>query len=62
MFVPDYSYTIIEHDAERPWLVVGHASGTVTLNDDASFFEWAHENWPAPRWSVQLDPWQLSPK
>ena len=33
----------------------------VTLDDGVSFFKWAHEHWPAPRWSVELDPWQLSP-
>ena len=31
------------------------------LEDDASFFEWAAEHWPAPRWSVELDPGQLAP-
>jgi hypothetical protein len=60
MFVPDYSYTVTEHDPERPWIVVATRHGQVKLSDDASFFAWAHENWPAPRWSVQLDPWQLS--
>ena len=24
----------------------------------ASFFEWAHEHWPTPGYTVQLDPWQ----
>jgi hypothetical protein len=33
----------------------------VTLEDDASFFEWAAENWPAPKWSVELDPYLLAP-
>jgi len=22
----------------------------------------AREQWPAPRWSIQLDPWQVSPR
>jgi hypothetical protein len=57
----EYRYTVTEHDPERPWLVRGRTHGSVTLEDDASFFEWAHENWPAPRWSVELDPYQLAP-
>ena len=62
MFVlPEYSYTVTEHDPEKPWLVRGSSRGTVTLDDDASFFAWARENWPAPRWSVELDPYQLAP-
>ena len=35
-------------------------SGHVALDDGVNFFEWARELWPAPRWSVELDPWQLS--
>jgi hypothetical protein len=61
MFVPEYSYTVTEHDENQPWIVVGRSHGEVTLADDRSFFEWAAEHWPAPRWSVDLDPWQLSP-
>jgi len=57
-----YSYTVTEHDPSKPWIVVGHGRGTVTLEDDASFFAWAREQWAAPRWTVELDPWQLSPK
>jgi hypothetical protein len=61
MFVPEYSYTVTEHDTDQPWIVLGRSHATVTLADDRSFFEWASEHWPAPRWSVDLDPWQLSP-
>ena len=41
-------------------IVVGTSHAQVALPDDANFFAFAHEHWPAPRWSVQLDPWQLS--
>jgi hypothetical protein len=61
MFVSEYCYALTEHDPDRPWLVVGQQHRIVTLEDDANFFEWAHKEWPAPRWSVQLDPWELSP-
>ena len=60
--MPEYRYTVSEHDPERPWIVLGSNRGQVTLPDDSRFFEWAQEHWPAPRWSVELDPWQLTPK
>ena len=62
MFVRAYSFTITEHDANRPWIVVGREHRTVELDEVVVFYEWAHERWPAPRWTVELDPWQLSPK
>jgi hypothetical protein len=46
---------------ERPWIVVSSEHRTVTLEDRAAFFSYAHEHWPAPRWTVTLDPWQLTP-
>jgi hypothetical protein len=59
--LPEYRYTVTEHDPERPWIVRDISHGAVTLEADASFFEWAAENWPAPKWSVELDPYQLAP-
>jgi hypothetical protein len=59
MFVPEFSYTIIEHEPDRPWIVVGSEHHTVTLDADENFFLWARERWPEPRWTVELDPWQL---
>jgi hypothetical protein len=59
--VAKYRYTVTERDPDRPWIVLGSGSGRVELPDDGSFFEWAREHWPAPRWSVDLDPWQLTP-
>lgn len=58
--MPEYSFTLAKHDSERPWIVVGQEHRIVTLDDGVKFFEWANENWPAPRWTVQLDPWQLT--
>lgn len=57
--VREYRYTVSEHDLEKPWLVIGREHRAVRLGDDASFFEWAHQTWPEPRYTVQLDPWQL---
>jgi hypothetical protein len=61
MFVRDYGFTITEHDPERPWIVLGSEHRTITLDDGADFFHWAHGHWPSRRWTVDLDPWQLSP-
>jgi hypothetical protein len=57
MFVPLFSYTVTEYDAEKPWLVISTGRHQVELADARSFMEWAHERWPSPRYAVQLDPW-----
>jgi hypothetical protein len=49
VFVCEYHYTATEHDPDRPWIVLGSEHCIVELADDASFFEWAYERWPAPR-------------
>jgi len=56
---------LLDSDAETltppcPNLAVPAAERT-RLAGDPEFFEWAAEQWPAPRWSVEVDPWQLSP-
>lgn len=57
-----YAYAVTDHDPDRPWIVVGEIRHlTVQLQDDRNFFEWAAREWPAPRYQVQLEPWQLSP-
>jgi hypothetical protein len=53
-----YSFTVTEHDSERPWIVRDHQRRAVELEDGANFFEWAHHAWPEPRYTVQLDPYQ----
>jgi hypothetical protein len=57
--MPEWSSTVTEHDPEQPWLVFGRYRHTVRLEDDENFFTWAHQQWPEPRWSVELDPYQL---
>jgi hypothetical protein len=57
MFVRTFSFTITEHDQERPWIVNGVEHQTVEFEDDVDFFAWAAERWPAERFTVQLDPW-----
>jgi len=60
--VPEYGYTVTEHDVDKPWLVLGSEHRTITLDEGTEFFTWAHAEHPAPRWSVELDPSQLTPE
>jgi hypothetical protein len=55
----NYRFTITEHDATRPWIVVGSEHRTITLEEAENFYRRAREQWPGPRWTVELDP-QLS--
>jgi len=61
MFVREYGYTLSEYATDRPWVVLSSEHRTVVLADDANVLQWAAEHWPRPRWSVQLDPWSLTP-
>jgi hypothetical protein len=38
----------------------GTGRHTVELEDGEDFLAWAVERWPRERFTVQLDPWQLS--
>ena len=58
----EYGFTITEHDPDRPWIVLSSEHRTIKLPDGMDFLTWAREQWPAPRWSVQVDPWELSPR
>lgn len=60
--MPAYGFTVTEHDSARPWIVVGREHRTVELGEGVVFFDWAREWWPRPRWSIELDPWQLAPE
>jgi hypothetical protein len=57
----EYGFTITEHDPDRPWMVLSSEHRTIKLPDGLEFFAWARERWPAPRWAVELDRWQLAP-
>jgi hypothetical protein len=63
--VPEYRFTVVEHDGDRPWVVVTQERHTVTLDGGVDFSEWARERWPSPRFTVELDPhldpWLRSP-
>jgi hypothetical protein len=60
--VPEYGYSVTEHDPDRPWIVHGTEHYRIMLDDGVNFFAWVRERWPAPRFSVDLDPWELAPK
>ena len=53
-----YRFQVSEHDAARPWIVVGEIRyHTFSLADDVNFFDWSSEQWPSPRFKVELLPW-----
>ena len=58
----EYGFRITEYDPERPWVVRSSQHRTVELPDGVDFYAWARDRWPAPHWTVELDPWQLSPR
>jgi hypothetical protein len=57
--VPEFTFILTEHDPQQPSIVVGSEHYIVTLDANENFFLWARDRWPEPRWSVELDPWQL---
>jgi hypothetical protein len=59
--VPAYGFSVTEHDDERPWIVVQQRHETIELPDDVSFHDWAGRQYPSPRFTVQVDPLELSP-
>lgn len=54
-----WRYSVTEYDPERSWVVVSTRRGmTVELNDDVPFWDWAFEEWPTPRYKVELEPYE----
>jgi hypothetical protein len=60
VFVREYSFTLTEHDPKKPWLVLSIDRQTVTLDENVPFYVWAREQWPEARFTVTLDPWELT--
>ena len=60
--MPEFAFTLADHDPDSPWIVLGSEHRTIELDADVNFFAWARERWPEPRWTVVLDPWQLTPE
>jgi hypothetical protein len=61
VFVPEYEYTLVEYDPERPWLVASTQTLTVALQDAQAFPAWASRQWPAPRYKAELRHRELRP-
>jgi hypothetical protein len=60
-FVPEFRFTVFEHDPDRPWIVLGPTQHlTVELEHADEFSVWAGERWPRPRFTAELDPGQES--
>lgn len=53
-----YRFQVSEHDRARPWIVIGEIRyHTISLEDDINFFEWSSQQWPSPRFKIELLPW-----
>ena len=39
--VPEFGFTLTEHDSDRLWIVIGSEHRTIELDDGVNFFEWA---------------------
>jgi hypothetical protein len=59
--VHEYGLTLTGHDLDRPWIVLASEHRTIKLPDGLDFFARAADQWPVPRWTVELDPWALAP-
>lgn len=35
----EYCYSVAEHDAERPWIVLGTSPGAVTIEEGMGFLK-----------------------
>ena len=57
--MPRYTFTVIERDPERPWIVLSQDAPSVTLDEATDPLEWARQEWPPPRWSAELGPGEL---
>jgi hypothetical protein len=53
-------FTVYEYDPAMPWLIAEITHHMVDLPDAGEFAEWAREQWPSPRYTVELDPGQTT--
>lgn len=56
--MPEYSFTVIEYDPDRRWIVLATTPGKRSVESIAAFWDWAHREYPTGRYKVELDPWQ----
>jgi hypothetical protein len=62
MFVRRWSFTVVEHDPDRQWIVISQRRDTIDLDDGESFNDWAARHYPDDRITVELDPWSDWPQ
>jgi hypothetical protein len=56
-----YSFTAVEYEPGRPWIIRSTHRGRVELDDGESFDAWAKHEWPSDRFMIKLDPAPLGP-
>ena len=53
-------YVLFERDPAKPWLVIDVSHRTIELPNVGEFADWARQQWPSPRYTVELDPGQTA--
>ena len=53
----EYGFRLTEHDPDHLWIVLASEHRTVELEEGVNFHAWARRQWPAPHWTIELDPW-----
>lgn len=55
--MPEFRFTVFEHDPQRPWIVLGPTQHlTVELKRADDFAAWAAQHWSRDRFTAELDP------
>jgi hypothetical protein len=55
-----FRYRVVEHDPDRPWVILGTRTGlSLEAADGHDFREKVQEEWPSPRFAVELAPGEL---
>jgi hypothetical protein len=57
--VRSYSFRVIEHDSKPARIIMG-PDAIRSSEAGIDFYQWAREQWPPGRFTVELDPWSLA--
>lgn len=61
--MPTFRYTVVEHDPDRPWIIVGDTRHlTVDLEDASDFPGGVTRHWPRDRFTTELEAGQEEPR
>jgi hypothetical protein len=55
-----YGFQLIEHNPDKPWIIISSRHQEIELADHESFFEWSARHYPRERFTVDVDPWTHS--